>query len=154
MNSTKKEINYYEDFKVDQIYEHWPCKTITESDNNIFCLLTMNHHPVHSDIVYAKNAKHGKILVVGTYVLSLVVGMTVNDISIGAVANLGYKNINHLNPTYIGDTLRAESLIVAKKIKNNAIVGVVSVKTKAFNQDDIIVLELERDILIPINKKI
>ena len=68
-------MNAFNDFKEGQEFRHWPGKTILESDNNLFCLLTLNHHPVHSDIIYASNEKHRKILVVGTYVFSLVVGM-------------------------------------------------------------------------------
>lgn len=64
-----------------------------ESDNNLFCLLTMNHHPVHLDIEYCKEQKYGKILVVGTLVFSLVVGLTVSDISGKAVANLDYEKL-------------------------------------------------------------
>ena len=110
MTSPKK----FDDFLINQKIDHWPGKTITESDNNLFTLLTMNHHPVHLDKVYAKNAKHGKIVVVGTYVLSLVVGLTVNDISISAIANLGYEDINHLFPVFINDTIHAKSIILEK----------------------------------------
>ena len=93
---------YYEDFFVGQIIEHKLTKTITESDNNLFCLLTMNHHPVHLDIEYAKRKQHGQILVVGTLVFSLAVGITVEDISGRAVANLGYENVRHINPVFLG----------------------------------------------------
>ena len=77
---------------------HKNTKTITESDNNLFCLLTMNPHPVHLNVVCAKNAHHGQILVVGTLVLSLAVGLTVPEISFDAVANLGYDEVRHDEP--------------------------------------------------------
>ncbi len=80
--------HYFEEFHVGDIYKHWPGKTVTESDNNLFCLLTVNRHPLHSDIEYAKMHHHGKVLVVGTLVISLVVGMSVADISGTAIANL------------------------------------------------------------------
>ena len=70
---------YYEDVSIGDIYKHWPGKTITESDNNIFTLLTMNPHPIHFDTEYCKNEQHGKILVVGTLVFSCC--MTVSEIS-------------------------------------------------------------------------
>ena len=79
---------YFEEFEVGDIYDHVPGKTITESDNNLFCLLTMNHHPVHLDWCYASQAQHGRVLVVGTLVFSLIVGMTVRDVSGRAIANL------------------------------------------------------------------
>jgi acyl dehydratase len=84
---------FYEEFIVDEEIKHNLSKTIFESDNNLFCLLTMNHHPVHTNTDYASKNEHGKILVVGTLVFSLVVGMTVPDISGKAVANLGYEAV-------------------------------------------------------------
>ena len=77
---------YYEDYSVGETIEHCLSKTITESDNNLFCLLTMNHHPVHLNEDYAINQQHRKILVVGTLVFSLVVGITVQDVSGKAIA--------------------------------------------------------------------
>ena len=97
-----------------EIY-HKQSKTITESDNNLFCLLTMNHHPVHLNREYAEKAKHGQILVVGTLVFSLVVGMSVQDLSWEAVANLEYINVMHLRPVFIGDTIYARSKKIGKE---------------------------------------
>ena len=91
--------NYFEDFVVGEVIEHSLSKTIFESDNNLFSLLTMNYHPVHTNADYAGKQQHGKILVVGTLVFSLVVGLTVPDISGKAIANLDYENINHLAPS-------------------------------------------------------
>ena len=143
---------FFEEFDVGKIYKHFPSKTITESDNNLFCLLTMNHHPVHLDIEYAKNSQHGKILVVGTYVFSLVVGMSVRDISGKAIANLEYKSVVHNGPVFIGDTIHAETEILKKrqsKSKNDR--GIVYVETRAYNQKDEKVLTLRRHILIAKN---
>ena len=103
---------YFNEFKVGEIYKHSVTKTITESDNNLFCLLTMNHHPVHLDKEYAANKTHGEILVVGSYIFSLVVGMSVKDISGKAIANLNYDKIIHDKPVFIGDTLIAETEIL------------------------------------------
>jgi acyl dehydratase len=86
---------YFEDFEVEVIYQHSVRKTITESDNNLFSLLTMNHHPVHLDQQYAEQAQHGQVLLVGTLVFSLVVGLTVADISGRAVANLMASLLAH-----------------------------------------------------------
>ena len=143
---------YLEDFNVGDVYNHWPGKTITESDNNLFCLLTMNHHPVHLDMEYAKGQPHGKILVVGTYVLSLVVGMTVADVSGKAIANLEYDSIIHKAPVFIGDTLYAQTEILDKReSKSKPDRGIVYVETKAFNQNEELVLTLRRHVLIPKN---
>ena len=96
---------YYEDFEVGSTIHHALSKTIFESDNNFFSLLTMNHHPVHTNADYASKNQHGKILVVGTLVFSLAVGITVPDISGNAIANLEYESVKHLAPVFIGDTI-------------------------------------------------
>ena len=141
---------YLEDFFVGNIYKHELSKTITESDNNFFSLLTMNHHPVHLDYEYAKKMQHGKILVVGTYVFSLVVGMTVADISGRAIANLEYEQITHDGPTFIGDTITAETEVLdVSESKSKSDRGVVYVETRAFNQNGIRILSFRRRVLVP-----
>lgn len=141
--------NYFEDFIVDEEIEHPVGKTIFESDNNLFSLLTMNHHPVHLDNNYAEKQVHGKILVVGTLVFSLGVGLTVADISGKAIANLGYEEIKHLHPTFIGDTIYAKTKVLDKKAsKSKPDRGIVSVITHIFNQDKINVLSFKRSVLI------
>ena len=89
-------MNYFEDFAPGQTIKHSLSKTIFESDNNLFSLLTMNHHPVHTNLDYCKKNQHGQVLVAGPLVFSIVVGMTVPDISGKAIANLMYENIDHL----------------------------------------------------------
>lgn len=139
----------YEEFVVGQVIEHSLSKTIFESDNNLFSLLTMNHHPVHLNLDYASNNQHSKILVVGTLVFSLVVGMTVPDISGKAIANLGYESIEHLAPTFIGDTLYARTKILAKreshKKKDR---GIVYVETVGYNQRGEDVIRFRRNVLV------
>ena len=107
--------NYFEDFKVGETISHSLSKTIFESDNNLFSLLTMNHHPIHVNNDYAQKNQHGKILVVGTLVFSTAVGITVPDISGKAIANLEYENVNHLAPVFINDTIYAKTKILDKK---------------------------------------
>jgi acyl dehydratase len=139
-----------EDFRVGDTFRHWPAKTITESDNNLFCLLTRNPHPVHSDAVYAAGQQHGRILVVGTLVLSLAVGMSVPDISGRAIANLDYEAVRHEGPVFVGDTIRAETEVLeARRSSSNPGRGVVLVETRAFNQRGERVLSLRRHILVP-----
>lgn len=142
--------NYFEDFVVGEVIEHSLTKTIFESDNNLFSLLTMNHHPVHLNVDFCKKThQHGKILVVGTLVLSLVVGITVPDISGLAIANLQYEEIKHLSPVFINDTIYCKTTILDKresKSKNDR--GVIYVKTMAYNQKGEEVLSLKRKVLI------
>jgi acyl dehydratase len=141
--------NFFEDFKVNETIVHSLSKTIFESDNNLFSLLTMNYHPVHTNADYAEKSQHGKILVVGTLVFSLTVGITVPDISGKAIANLIYEQIDHKAPVFIGDTIYAETLIVDKyesKTKNDR--GIVYVETTAYNQHKQEVLKFRRKVLI------
>tara|TARA_B100001093_G_C26605628_1_gene917879 strand:- start:42 stop:494 length:453 start_codon:yes stop_codon:yes gene_type:complete len=140
---------FFENFKINQKIKHYPGKSITESDNNLFCLLTMNHHPVHLDQNYAKKSKHKKVLVNGLLIISTVVGMTVRDISGKAIANLEYDKVIHHNPTFLNDTLYAETTVISKKLSKNKKHGVVHVKTKSFNQNKKLVLSFERKILVP-----
>ena len=137
------------DFEVGLVIKHASRKTVFESDNNLFCLLTMNHHPVHIDNEYAKNNVHKKIVVVGTYVLSLVVGLTVREISGKAIANLEYEKIKHEGPVFIGDTINAETEILdVKKSKSKLDRGIVYVETRAFNQRNEKILTFRRKVLI------
>jgi len=141
---------YFEEFNIGDAYKHWPGKTITESDNNLFCLLTMNHHPVHLDVEYARAHTHGRILVVGTFILSLAVGMSVADISGKAIANLDYERISHDGPVFIGDTIYAQTEVLDKReSKSKPQQGVVYIETKAFNQRGELILTLRRNILVP-----
>ncbi len=144
--------NFFEEFYEGQEFEHWPGKTITESDNNIFSLLTMNHHPLHIDANYCKDHYPGKILVVGTLVFSVVVGMTVAAISGKAIANLEYEFIKHHKPVFIGDTLYAITKVLNKReSRTKPDRGIVHVETMAKNQVGDIVLSFQRKVLIPKN---
>ena len=141
--------NYYEDFTVGETVKHSLSKTIFESDNNLFSLLTMNYHPVHTNVDYALKQQHGKILVVGTLVFSLVVGLTVPDISGKAIANLDYESIQHLAPTFIGDTLYAKTVVLDKReSKNKDDRGIVYVETIGYNQNGVEVIKFRRHVLI------
>jgi len=140
---------YFEEFKKGDVIEHSLSKTIFESDNNLFCMLTMNPHPFHINLEYCKTNNNGKLLVVGTLVFSLVVGMTVQDISGKAIANLSYENIEHKYPVSVNDTLHARTTILdLRESKTKRDRGIVSVETKAFNQNNVEVLSFKRKILI------
>ena len=142
--------NFFEDFVEGEIINHSLAKTIFESDNNLFSLLTMNHHPVHLSLEHVKQHQHGQILVVGTLVFSLVVGMSVPDISGKAIANLEYESVKHLAPVFINDTIRAETRIIGKReSETKTDRGVIYVETVAYNQNDSPVLSFKRKVLIP-----
>ena len=143
---------YFEEFVVGAEIKHSLSKTIFECDNNFFSLMTMNHHPVHTNIDYANKNQHGRILVVGTLVFSLAVGITVPDISGKAIANLGYEDIKHLNPVFINDTIYVRTKVLDKresKTKNDR--GIVHVESIAYNQDGLDVLSFRRKVLIKKN---
>ena len=140
---------WYEDFIVGETINHSLSKTIFESDNNFFSLLTMNHHPVHTNVHYASQNQHGKILVVGTLVFSLAVGITVPDVSGKAIANLDYEGIKHLNPVFVGDTIYVRTKIIDKRestSKNDR--GIIYVESIASNQNGIDVLSFRRHVLV------
>ena len=140
---------YYEDFVVGEVINHALSKTIFESDNNLFSLITMNYHPVHTNIDYATHNQHGQLLVAGTLVFSLVVGMTVLDVSGKAIANLDYEEIRHLAPTFIGDTLYARTHVISKReSKSKHDRGIIYVETIGFNQHGEDVISFRRNVLV------
>lgn len=141
--------NYFDDFVVGQVINHALSKTIFESDNNIFSLLTMNHHPVHTNMDYSKRNQHGKLLVVGTLVFSLAVGITVGDISGKAIANLVYEEVLHKAPVFINDTIYASTEVLDKIPSNSKRDrGIIYVKTTVKNQNEVTVLEFKRKVLV------
>ncbi len=141
---------YLEDFELGAVYEHRPGRTITEVDNIHFSLLTMNQHPLHCDAEFAAQSQFGKPLVCSPLTLAVVVGLSVNDVSGKAIANLGWKEINLVAPVFPGDTLYAESEVLEiRESKSDPSRGIVTVKTKGFNQDGVEVLNFIRSALIP-----
>lgn len=140
---------YFEDFAPGDVYRHWPGKTITEADNHMFSLLTMNTNPLHIDENYMSEHQHGRILVVGPLVMSLVVGMSVPDTSGRAVANLEYESVRHDAPVFIGDTIYAESRILETTLTSRADRGIVYMESRGINQRDETVLTLRRKFLVP-----
>ena len=127
---------YFEDFEIGDVYRHWPGKTITEADDHLFCMITMNHHPLHTNEWFAQNETvHGKNVVVGNLVYSLVLGMSVPDVSGTAIANLEVESLTHQRPTFHGDTIYAATKVLEKsESKSRSDRGIVTVETRAFNQ--------------------
>ena len=141
---------YFEDFAVGHIYEHRPGRTITESDNTWFTLLTMNQHPIHFDKEYARHSEFGRPLVNSTFTLSLVAGMSVSDTSQKAIANLGWTNIALTAPVFVGDTIYAESEVLEKReSRSRPTQGIVRIATRGLKADGTVFMSFERNMLVP-----
>jgi acyl dehydratase len=141
---------YLEEFEVGAIYKHWPAKTVTEADDHLFCLITMNHHPLHINDVYASKSQQGRNVVVGPLVYSLALGMSVSDISGKAIANLATEELKHPAPVFHGDTLFCETEVLeVKPSSSKPDRGVVKVHTRVLNQDGVLVAEFKRLVLVP-----
>jgi acyl dehydratase len=141
---------YFEEFEVGAVYKHWPAKTVTEADDHLFCLITMNHHPLHLNDVYAKASQQGRNVVVGPLVYSLALGMSVSDVSGKAIANLATEDLSHPNPVFHGDTLFCETEVLeVTPSKSKPDRGVVKVHTRVLNQDGVLVAEFKRLVLVP-----
>jgi len=141
---------YLEDFEVGDVYKHWPAKTITEADDHMFCLLTMNHHPLHINDVYASQSQQGKNVVVGPLVYSIMLGMSVADVSGKAIANLATEELSHPAPVFHGDTLFVESEVLeVRPSSSKPDRGIVKVKTDAYKQDGTLVATFKRAVLVP-----
>jgi len=139
----------YEDFEVGQVFEHRPAKTITESDNNLFCLVTWNRQPLHSDAEYAaEHRADGQRVVCGPYVFSLAIGMSVPEVSGTALAALNYTDVVHMLPVHIGDTVRCATEVLEMRVTRNG-KGIIKVRSEMFNQHDETVLLLTREIMLP-----
>jgi acyl dehydratase len=141
---------YLEEFEVGDVYKHWPAKTVTESDDHLFCLITMNHHPLHLNDVYASQSQQGQNVVVGPLVYSLALGMSVSDVSGKAIANLATEELSHPAPVFHGDTLFVESEVLEKKeSRSKPDRGTVKVHTRVYKQDGTLVAEFKRLVLVP-----
>ncbi len=141
---------YFEEFAVGQTFRHWPGRTITEADCTWFALLTMNQHPLHSDAHYAGTyTQHKQRVVLGPLVFSVVIGMTVADISGRAIANLEVDRLKHEKPTFIGDTLYARSTVLELTESRQGDRGVVTVETIGTTQRGDTVCSYIRKVLVP-----
>ncbi len=140
---------HYEEFNVGDVYEHRPGRTITETDNTWFTLLTMNTHPMHFDAEYAKASEFGRCIVCSPFTVALMVGMSVTDVSQKAIANLGWSDIKLTFPLFAGDTLYATSEVLEKRESSSRPgAGIVTVRTVGTNQDGKEVCTFNRTMLI------
>ncbi len=136
---------WYEDFVVGEVIKHRPGRTILESDNTMFTLLTGNTHPIHFDHHYASKTQFGRPLVNSTLTLAVVAGMSVTDTSYRSIANLEWEFIKMPNPVFHGDTLYAETEILDKReSKSKPDRGIVHMETRAHNQRGELVMEYRR----------
>ena len=141
---------YLEDFVPGDVLRHWPGKTITEADDHLFCMITMNHHPLHTNAWFAEHESvQGRNVVVGNLVYSLILGMSVPDVSGAAIANLEVESLVHRFPTFHGDTIYAETRVLeVSPSESKPDRGVVLVETKGFNQDGREVCYFRRRVMV------
>ena len=141
---------YYDEFIVGDVYEHRPGKTVTEYDNHLFTLLTLNTHPMHFDAEFAAASEFRRNLVVSPYTLALLIGMSVTDTSQKAIANLGMDEVKFTAPVFAGDTIYGESEVLAKReSKSRPGQGIVTIRTIGRNQRGEMVCTFVRSMLIP-----
>ncbi len=140
---------FLEDFTVGDVYLHAHGRTITETDNTWFALLTNNTHDIHFNADYASRTEFGRPLVVSTLTLAIVTGLSVPDVSQNAVANLGWDNVKLTAPVFAGDTIYAESEVLeVRPSRSRPGQGLVRVRTRGFNQRDETIMTFERTVLV------
>lgn len=140
---------YYEDFNPGDTFEHRPGRTVLDTDNVWFTLLTLNIQQVHFDAAYAAKTEWKKLLVDSTFTLALLTGMSVRTVSAKVVANLGWDKVKASHPVFAGDTLYAESTVLHKReSKSRPTQGIVTVLTRGINQNGEEVMSFERTMLV------
>jgi acyl dehydratase len=139
---------YFEELETGQTFRHWPGRTITEFDDTLFSLLSMNQHPLHIDDHFAAGMQHGQRLVEGPIVISLVIGLSQADVGGRALETLEYSDIRHAGPVFHGDTIYAESTILEKSELADGR-GVIEVEHRGMNQRQDTVLTMKRRIAVP-----
>jgi itaconyl-CoA hydratase len=139
----------FEDFEVGDVYEHPLGRTILDADNIWFTCLTMNANPIHFDGEYAAQTEFKKRLVNSCFTLSLVTGQSVIDLTMNAVANLGWDEVRLPHPVFEGDTIYARTEVLDTRESNSRpAVGIVRVKTTGVNQDGVTVIEFKRTFMV------
>lgn len=132
---------YFEDFIVGDTYHHQPSRTVTETDNLLFSSLSMNPQPLHIDAEFSKNSEFGEILVNSCFTVSLIVGLSVSDLTLGTtIGNLGFEDVRFPHPVFIGDTITAETEIKNKRVsRSRPEWGIVTFLHRGTNQRNEIV---------------
>ncbi|MFB6129568.1 MAG: MaoC family dehydratase [Salinigranum sp.] len=139
---------YFEEFEIGETIDHDRRRTVSESDNQRFCDMTMNGQPLHLDAEFAAGSEFGERVVNGLYTLSLAVGLSIPETTDGTiVANLGYDDVEHPTPVFHGDTIRARSTVTEARETSDGERGVVTLRVEVFNQDDELVCSFDRTVL-------
>lgn len=141
---------YFEEFDVGHIFKHELRRTVTEADNMLFSNMTLNPQPLHIDFDFASKTEFGKPLVNSLFTLGLMIGISVNDTTIGTtVGNLGMSEVKFPNPLFHGDTVHVETEVKAvRESKSRPTQGIVTFIHRAYNQNDILVAMCERAALM------
>ncbi len=140
---------FFEDFEVGDVYRHPLGRTVTETDNVWFTLLTQNTAPVHFDRHYAAQTEFGRPLVDSTFTVALVTGQSVTDVSQNVMANLGWDEVRLPAPVFEGDTIYSQSEVLeARPSRSRSNVGIVTVKTTGYNQDGTVVITFKRTVMV------
>jgi len=140
----------YAELQVGDVFRSRFGRTVLEADNVWFTLLTLNTNPIHFDAAYAEQTEWGRPLVDSTFTLALVTGLSVVDISESGV-NLGWREVRLPAPVFAGDTIRAETEVLAKRESSSRPgQGIVTVRTRGLNQRDEVVIDFERTIMLPL----
>ena len=144
---------YFDQYEIGDTFRHWPGHTVTEAEDHMFCLLTLATSPLHVDRHYAaEHSEFERNVVIGTYVYSLLLGMSVPDISGRAIANLGLTELRHVAPLFHGDTLYGVTEVIAmRRSASRAGEGILTVRTDGFNQEDKQVCTFTRAVLLPLS---
>ena len=137
---------YYEEFEVGKVYRHPLTRTVTEMDNILFTSLTMNVQPLHLDAEFAKGTIHGQRVFNSLFTLALIGAFHVPELTMGTtLGNLGYEEVRFPNPVFHGDTLRAETTILDKRLsKSRNDAGIVRFEHRGYKQDDSLVCICKR----------
>lgn len=137
---------YFEQFSVGQTFTHEIRRTVTETDNILFCSLTYNPAAIHIDVDYAETTEFGKPLINSIFTLGLIVGLSIQDTTLGTtVGNLGWEEVSFPKPVFAGDTLRAETEVVAlRPSKSRPTQGIVTFQHRGLNQRDELVCQCRR----------
>jgi acyl dehydratase len=140
---------YYEDFEVGDVYRHPLGRTITETDNIWFTLLTQNTNQMHFNRHYAVQSTFGQPLVNSGITVAMILGQSVSDVSQNGIANLGWDEIRLTHPVFVGDTLFAESVVIDKReSESRPYAGIVSVFTRGLNQHGDVVVSYKRTVMV------
>ena len=140
---------FYEDFEPGDIYYHPLGKTVTTADNQWFTLLTQNTAKVHFDENIASQTEFGRPLVNSTFILSLVTGQSVIDLSFNVMANLGWDEVRLPAPVFEGDTIYSRSKVIETRAsQSRPTIGIVTVATEGYNQNSVVVIRYLRTFMV------